>query len=546
MIEGSILLPFFMAKHTKLYTKANNAVFSGQFAKAISILTKLLEEDPENIEYSLLIGESYMRNEQYPEAIKYLAKAVEKDNKNIRALVNFGAALLRMRKLEEAESILLYALELHPENIDAYTNLGSVYQSLLQPEKSLQAALKIIELDPGSFMAYNNLGCALGDVYQLEAAREAYITANLLNPNFLPSIINLAQLEVKSGQHARGLELYESALKVKHISPGEKDVVKYYLSHSYLYFGRLPEGWDLYDYGFADMLPTGAYRSKRKFTQPRWDGDFNETRKILIWREQGLGDEILFSTCLQDVHDSNLDIIFECDPRLIGIFQRIYPRFKIRGESINNVNYSSIDDFDLHVPIGSLPKYFRRDIVDFKKSIPKFTPLPNAVGQIIQRLQKYSDKILVGICWRSGMLSIERNLNYTALSDWGPLLSDPKYKFVNLFHGDCENEIRAVEQQFNIEILRWQDIDLRNDLETVLALVSQLDCVVSVGTAVSVIAAAAGVNTLVLLQRSWVLLGQNDQYPWFPSAKPFVVETNEHVGINISKLHPYIAKLQCN
>jgi hypothetical protein len=103
-----------------------------------------------------------------------------------------------------------------------------------------------------------------------------------------------------------------------------------------------------------------------------------------------------------------------------------------------------------------------------------------------------------------------------------------------------------VEQQFNIEILRWQDIDLRDDLETVLALVSQLDCVVSVGTAVSVIAAAAGVNTLVLLQRSWVLLGQNEQYPWFPSAKPFVVETNEHVGINIANLHSYIAKLHRN
>jgi hypothetical protein len=247
---------------------------------------------------------------------------------------------------------------------------------------------------------------------------------------------------------------------------------------------------------------------------------------------------------LQDIHETNLDIILECDPRLIGIFKRIYPRFEIRGESINLNNYPSVDDFELHLPIGSLPKYFRRNLADFNKQIPKFLPQETAVNFISQKLQKYSNKILVGICWRSGKLSIERNLNYTALSDWGPLLSDPQYKFVNLFHGDCEDEIRAVEEKFNIEILRWQDIDLKNDLETVLALVSQLDCVVSVGTAVSVIAAAAGVNTLVLLQRSWVLLGQNDRYPWFPSARPFVVETNEHVGINISNLHSYIQKLQ--
>lgn len=536
-----------MAKNTKLYTKASNAMASGQYVKAIAILKKLLEEDPTNAEFMLLMGEGLMRNEQYSEALAIFAKVVETENSNIRALVNFGVALLRNRHLEEAKDILLYALELDPKSIDAHINLGSVYQSLLQPEKSLQTAFKVIELAPGSFMAYNNLGCALGDVHQLDAAREAYITSNLLNPNYLTAIINLAQLEVKSGNHQRGLELYESALNLKNISPGEKDVVKYYLSHSYLYFGQLEKGWDYYEYGFVDMLPTGAYRSLRKFKQPRWDGDFNESRKILIWREQGLGDEILFSTCLQDMHESNLDIIFECDPRLMDIFQRMYPRFTVRGESINNNNnFSSVDDFELHVPIGSLPKYFRRHIVNFNKPTPKFTPLPTAVSLVNQRLQKYSDKILVGICWRSGMLSIERNLNYTALSDWGPLLTDPRYKFVNLFHGDCENEIQAVEQKFNIEILRWQDIDLKNDLETVLALVSQLDCVVSVGTAVSVIAAAAGVNTLVLLQRSWVLLGQNDQYPWFPSARPFVVETNEHVGINISNLHPYITKSQGN
>ena len=517
---------------------------AGQYVKAIGILHKLLEEDPANTDFMLLMGEGLMRNEQFSEALAYFAKVVETENTNIRALVNFGVALLRNRHLEEAKDILLYALELDPKSIDAHINLGSVYQSLMQPEKSLQNAFKVIELDPGSFLAYNNLGCALGDVSQLDAAREAYITSNLLNPNYLTAIINLAQLEVKCGNHQRGLELYESALNVKNISPGEKDVVKYYLSHSYLYFGQLEKGWDCYEFGFADLLPTGAYRSLRKFKQPLWDGDLNESRKILIWREQGLGDEILFSTCLQDMHETNLDIILECDPRLIGIFQRMYPRFEIRGESINVNNYSSMDDFDLHVPIGSLPKYFRRNLSDFNKPIPKFTPLETSVNLISQKLKKYNDKILVGICWRSGNLSIERNLNYTALNDWGPLLSDPQYKFVNLFHGDCENEIQVVENQFNIEILRWQEIDLKNDLETVLALVSQLDCVVSVGTAVSVIAAAAGVNTLVLLQRSWVLLGQNDHYPWFPSARPFVVETNEHVGINIVNLHSYIKKLQ--
>ena len=116
------------------------------------------------------------------------------------------------------------------------------------------------------------------------------------------------------------------------------------------------------------------------------------------------------------------------------------------------------------------------------------------------------------------------------------------YQFVNLLHGDCESELIEAENNFGINILRWTDFDLRNDLETVLALVCEMDCVISVGSAVSVIAAAAGVNTLVLMQRSWVLLGQNDKYPWFPSVRPFVVETNEHVAINICNLQPFVKK----
>lgn len=319
-------------------------------------------------------------------------------------------------------------------------------------------------------------------------------------------------------------------------------MVKYYLSHSYLYFGNLQKGWDYYDYGFSNLLPTGAYRSLRKFDKPRWDGDLNTQKTILIWREQGLGDEILFSTCLNNIHCTDLNIIFECDPRLVGIFERIYPKFKIRGESLVDNFYSSFNDFELQIPIGSLPRFFRKEITDFLHEIPKFTPLPDKLELVHERLKPYKNKILVGICWRSASLSVERNLNYTSLRDWADLLKNPSYQFVNLLHGDCESELIEAENNFGINILRWTDFDLRNDLETVLALVCEMDCVISVGSAVSVIAAAAGVNTLVLMQRSWVLLGQNDKYPWFPSVRPFVVETNEHVAINICNLQPFVKK----
>lgn len=531
-----------MAKHTKLLQKANSAIASGRYEHAIANLEKLLADEPSNTEYLLLMGEALMRHEQFSKAVQYFAKVVEKDNQNIRALNNFGAALVRNRQLEEAKDILLYALELAPQNVDLYTNLGSVYQGLSQPEKSLEVAFKVIELNPSWFMAYNNLGCALGDLMQFNDAKEAYKTALALNPSYVPAIINLAQLENKLGNNSISVRLYEDALKLKNITPGETDLVKYYLSYSYLLLGDLKNGWDYYEYGFSKLLPPGAYRSRRVFSQTAWTGNLEERKTILVWREQGVGDEILFSTCLGDLHDLNLNIILECDPRLIGIYQRTYPKFRVRKESINNDFTPQFNDFDYQIAIGSLPRYFRSNITDFDKKPYLWKPLPESVALIKEKLDSYKNKILIGICWRSAKLSIERNLNYTALQDWGGLLSNPNYQFINLLHGDCEAEINAVEKLLNIQILRWSDINLKEDLETVLALTSELDCVVSIGSAVSVIAASAGVRTFVLIQRSWVLLGNLEKYPWYPNVKAFTVDVNEHVGINIKSLDSYISK----
>jgi len=531
-----------MAKNTKLYTKASNAIASGRYEHAISNLGKLLVDDPSNTEYLLLMGEALMRHEQFSQAIAYFAKVVEKDNQNIRALTNFGAALIRNRQLEQAREILLYGLELAPQDVQLWINLGSVYQGLNQSKKSLEVAIKVIELDPTWFMAYNNLGCALGDLMRINDAKEAYKTSVALNPNYVPAIINLAQLEIKSGNHHIGVKLYEDALNLKNITIAEEELVKYYLSTSYLLLGDLNKGWDYYDYGFSKLLPAGAYRSRRIFSQPAWTGNLNEIKTILVWREQGLGDEILFSTCLGDLHNSNLNIILECDLRLIGIYQRTYPNFRVRKESINIDFTPQFNDFDCQIAIGSLPRYFRKNIEDFDKKPHIWKPLPGSVAFVKEKLKPYKNKILIGICWRSAKLSIERNLNYTALQDWGSLLSNPNYQFVNLLHGDCEDEIKSVEKLFKINILRWNDINLKDDLESVLALTGELDCVFSIASAVSVIAASAGVNTLVLLQRSWVLVGNPEKYSWYPNVKPFTVEVNEHVGINIKNLESFVMK----
>jgi tetratricopeptide (TPR) repeat protein len=528
-------------KHQQLL-KAEKLLHSGSYAEAIQLLSSLLGKAPNHASCLMMRGEAYLRNEQFENALTDYAKVVEADSKNILALNNFSLALIRCNKPHEAKEIIQYIHELDPDNFGGFINLGKIHQALGEYQDAVSSAMRAVEIDPKSSLAYLNLGTAIGTLGHAESAKQAFLMSIFLDPTNVTAKINIAQIEDKSGNYNEARLMYENILTLKNITPLESDLVKYYLSYSYLLIGQLEKGWYLYDYGISSLLPFGSNRSTRKFNQPKWSGNFTETKKILIWREQGLGDEILFSSCLNDIHDSDLNIILECDPRLVDIFRRTYPKFTVRRESFDNECYPFFNDFELNIGIGSLPRYLRNNLSDFAKQPTIWKPLEECVKVVKDKLQHYRHKTLIGICWRSSLLSVERNLHYTVLRDWESLLCNPNYQFVNLLHGDCEAEISEVEKLFGINILRWEDVDLRNDLETVLALVSELDYVASIGSAVSVIAAAAGVKTLVLLQNSWVQLGHPEKYHWFPNVVPFVSEATEHVGINIENLGKYIVQ----
>jgi tetratricopeptide (TPR) repeat protein len=434
-------------------------------------------------------------------------------------------------------------LELAPESFDAHINLCNVYQSLGQSEESLKLSIKAIQIRPGSVVAYNNLGTAFADLNMISEARDSLIIANQIDSTYVPTLINLAQIQVRLENYSEGARLYEEALQLKNISPNEAALVKYYLGYAYLHQGDLGQGWDYYENGFGSLLPVAALRSKRRFQQPQWQGEPIGDKTLLIWREQGLGDEIEFSTCLHDVSLAGVHVILECEPRLVEIFKRTFPSFTVRPESIGPDFYPAFEDFDVQCAIGSLPRIYRRDITSFDQVKTPLQLLTSNVNEFKRRLSAHKGKKLVGICWRSGLFSIARNFNYTSLLDWKELLMQQDFQFVNLQYGDCENELLEIEAALGIQILRWPDLDFKNDLDNVLALIKNLDAVVTVGKAVSSLAGTCDVPTYLLAKPSWMMLGQTDRYPWYSCVVPLLAGKDEHLAEKIPQIPELIRKL---
>jgi len=527
--------------HQKLID-AQKLINKGNYQVALDLLNQLLQSDPRNIDCLMLRAETHLRLELFNEALQEYASIVQIAPTNVTALNNFSLALIRNSKYAEAKDILNYLIEIDSSNFGAYINFCSVYQAVGDYENAINASLKAIEIDPKSALAFLNLGTSLASLERLEDANQAYMLATTLDPKNVLIKINLAQLAERLEDRKTAIKLYEEILQ-SNITDLQQQLIKFYLSFSYLYFGDLSRGWDYYEYGFGALLPYSSLRSTRKFHQPLWTGEIKTQKKILIWREQGLGDEVVFATCLPDLYKLNLNIVLECEARLLRAYERSFPKWEVRSESQNSEGYPLINDFDLHLPMGSLPKIFRGSIEKFfKDDAPLFKADNFLKGKYEKLLAAHNNKIKIGISWRGGLLNLTRNENYTGLKDWKSLLTNSDYTFVNLQYGECEDEITEVETELSIKIIRWADLDLKNDLESLLALCSNLDYVVSVGTAVSMLAPSVGVHTILLTKRSWLFLGSANKFPWFEKVTTLIAEKNEMVASKITDIPFLIGK----
>lgn len=467
-------------------------------------------------------GNSLMEQENYEAASKIYAKILEKQPKNSVALNNLGAALVRMGRTSDAKKILEYALEINPKDFNARINLGGVYQAEKDFKGALDNALETISISPNSAIAFNNLGCALGGVGMLKEALHAYETAGQLDSNYLEAKLNVAMTLGELGRPNDALYAFEVLINEIPLNrPQFAGLARFFYSFVCLQLGHLKTGWENYENGFNQTIPIGAPRTPfRVFDCPQWRGEDLTDKSLLVWREQGIGDEILFSSILVDFVDEEKSITFECSPRLKDLYQRTFPNFNIIEEGFDPITRKPLSDenFDYHIPIGSLPLILRNKIESFDKQRPFFIINQDFKNEFEKRLNIHNDKKKIGICWRSGLLDPSRNKHFTSISDWGNILNNKEYVFVNLQYGECESELIEAEEKFGIEIIRWNDLDLKNDLDKVAALMACLDCVISAETAVSQMAGSIGVPTILITLRSWTSLGaEPGRLPWHPN-----------------------------
>ena len=244
---------------------------------------------------------------------------------------------------------------------------------------------------------------------------------------------------------------------------------------------------------------------------------------VLVYGEQGLGDEIMFASCLPEIIDAASRCIIECSGKLEHLFRRSFPRARIYAAAADRPvpEPGRAEAIDCEVPSGSLPLYLRQSIGDFPRHDGYLVADPRRVAAWRERLLAFGPGLKVGISWRGGTHQTRSPLRSIPLSQWEPVFKAADTQFVSLQYGECRGELDELAARQGIRVTHWQEaID---DYEETAALLDALDLVISVCTSVVHLGGALARPVWIMAPYSpeWRYGFAGETMPWYPSVRIF-------------------------
>lgn len=451
------------------------------------------------------------------DAVALLDQAAKDAGRDIPRLFDLAVLCYSVKHNSLARSLYERLLEVDADNVPALINLGVLMDDMGEKQRAVDLLSRAIELRPDSATAYGMLGRTLTGTKLFDDALACYRRSIELNPGIAQTWTNLAALfEILDRQH-EALQALQRALT---IDP-ECDAARWNLARMLLATGYTEEGWDMYGFGFA----CGERQPYRPFPGLIWEGQDLSDKTIMVWREQGLGDDVLFSTCYTDLIARAGHVIIETDRRLVPLYQRTWPEATVRPEEWRSTglgNYGEVD-FDYTAPAGLVAAQLRRRVENFPPAVTPLAPDAARIAECREWLDSLGPGPKLGISWTSGKVDDLRSIYYTQLADWSALFEIEGIKIVNLQYTNVEQEAEALKRERGLTLHRMPGLDLFSDLEGAAALTSCLDVTVGPPSFPISLAGSLGVPTFHYgPARIWTKLG-TDRMPWFPSFRCYGV-----------------------
>jgi tetratricopeptide (TPR) repeat protein len=484
---------------------------------------------------------------------------------------------------EDSVAALASVSERRPDCVDCLLVLARAYSALGDVGESAACAERALRLDPGSAVvlaavsaslhpwnnahaeqfarqaleadshlesAHASLSNALWGLGRLEEAEVHCREAVRLNPKRLVNRLNLAVIARQSGRVSEAEKLYRELDLEKNGSaracadygnlvvesggnPEEArrwfrrgqsfsdDARSHFLEALLdLSCGKFAAGWDRYE----ARKHTSESRWHREYAgYPDWDGKPLGDRHLLVYGEQGLGDEIMFASMLPDLQKRAKRVTLLCDIRLGALFKRSFPAVEVVAAELERrgERAASLTGIDCHIAAGSLGRLYRRRAEDFPRHRGYLVPDPQRTAAWREKLAGFGPGLKIGVSWRGGVQGTGRSRRSLALDALGPVLGQPGACWVSLQHAAHADEVARYNAERGARIAHFEGVT--QDLDELAALISSLDAVITVCNTNVHLAGALGKPVWVLspLVPEWRYGRSGERMPWYPSVRVF-------------------------
>lgn len=422
-----------------------------------------------------------------------------------------AAALAENGRHDAAWKILGSILNDNPNDLPALVASSYLFLHTGALPQAYHFARRATEIAPHDDSTWTNYGNAAAQMCLNDEAETYYrrglsCCKSAQSRNML--WLNLCGLYIDTGQFDKA-EKY--ARKLLDVAPESKSALAN-LGFCQLANRDWADGWKNYHHTVGS-----SWRKKVRYKdEPEWDG--TPGQNVVIYADQGIGDEISFASMIPDAAKLCKKLIFDCDGRLEGLFRRSFPGAKVYGTRIRDEKWAKEDrDIDASLSVGQLGEFVRQKDADFTGS-PYLVPCPVRVSQW-RTLFAGKSKPVIGIAWTGGVPKTNARNRRVSLEDLLPVLKLDAH-FVSLQYKDAAPEIaKFTAAHPSVDLVQYRWATLTDDYDDTAALIASCDYVLCIQTAAARTAGALGVPTTVLLPTAanWFYGQVHESVPWHKS-----------------------------
>jgi len=270
--------------------------------------------------------------------------------------------------------------------------------------------------------------------------------------------------------------------------------------------GVVSEGLKFYDKGRWQIERFSKYQ--RAYPFDFWRGQPLAGRKLLVWAEQGVGDQIMHGRALHGLVKLGAKITVECAPRLIPLFKRRFPMISFVSQTVPLVPALQMGNFDYQTSMFSAWRWLKDPFAEPQSIKPDPKMVAKYKEAWSERDKMRPDLRNVGVSWLSKApgSGTRRSIDLNLLRPISAIGS-AKARFHNIQYGVREDQAKAITKEFGASLVTDTGTDPMKNLKRAAAQISALDLVITIDNTTAHMAGALGTPT-------WLFLPKGCDYRW--------------------------------